>query len=206
MLENIPRNRLTLYGMLLGLLPLIFVIFNFFSNLTTLDQIQNSIDYTKDKALIRDKKQSINIAVIDHYKAADHFYIDKYLETLTFLEPEIESLEKIVNNKNYAFDDSAKKRLEFLNNSNNLVLTEGVVQTYPLFQETTETLTHPVEVNVENIQELLSRIEGISIGTFTPPLNPPQLIVLDFKINKKSHTEKNETYSLNMKLLKREFL
>lgn len=206
MLKNIPRKRLLLYGLLIGLLPLIFVITNFYSQIDNLDNLENMIRSVEDKALIREKKQAINMAVIDHYREADHFYIDKYLETLIFLEPEIESLQKLVNNKNFAFDDTVKKRLEYLTSGNNLVFTEGVVQSYPQFQETTETLVHPLEVNVDDIQEMLSRIEGISIGPYSPPANPPQLIILDFKIDRKSISEKNDVYTLNLKLLKREFL
>ena len=172
MLKNIPRKRLLLYGLLIGLLPLIFVITNFYSQIGNLDNLESMIRSVEDKAIIREKKQAINMAVIDHYREADHFYIDKYLETLIFLEPEIESLQKLVNNKNYAFDDTVKKRLEYLTNGNNLVFTEGVVQSYPQFQETTETLVHPLEVNVDDIQEMLSRIEGISIGPYSPPLIP----------------------------------
>ncbi len=206
MLKNIPRKRLLFYGLLLGLLPLVFVIFNFFSQKERLNHLEDVIHSVEDKAMIREKKQATNMAVIDHYREADHFYIDKHLETLIFLEPEIESLQKLVNNKNYAFDDAVKKRLEYLTNGNNLSFTEGVVQSYPQFQETTETLVHPVEVNVDDIQEMLSRIEGVPIGPYIPPQNPPQLIILEFKIDRKNLSEKNEVYNLNLKLLKREFL
>jgi hypothetical protein len=206
MFEKIPRNRLLIYGMLIGILPLLLAVVHFFSQQEMLDNLQSAVQQVKDKAFVIDKKQAINRTVIDHYREADHFYIDKYLETLVFLEPEIESLQKLVGNKNFAFDDTVKKRLDFLTNNNNLILTEGVVQAYPQFQETLETLSHPVEVNVDDIQELLSRIEGVNIGEYTPPSNPPQLLILDFKIDRKSQSEKNETYNLNMKLLKREYL
>lgn len=206
MLKNIPRKRLLLYGLLLGLLPLVFAITGFYSQRDNLDQLEDLIHSIEDKAILREKKQSINMAVMDHYRDADHFYIDKYLETLIFLEPEIESLQKLVNNSNFAFDDTVKKRLENLTNANNLAFTEGVVQSYPQFQETTETLVHPVELNVDDIQEMLSRIEGVDIGPYSPPPNPPQLLILDFKIDRKNISEKNEVYVLNLKLLKREFL
>lgn len=206
MLENIPRQRLLMYGLSLGLIPLIFVIVSFYYQISHLNELENSIAHVHDKALIREKKQAINMAVIDHFREADHFYIDKYLETLIFLEPEIESLQKLSLNKNFAFDDTVKKRLEMLTSSNTLSFTEGVVQTYPTFQETTETLVHPVEVNVDDIQEILSRIEGVNLGSYIPPSNLPQLIIMDFKIDRKSLSERNEVYVLNLKFLKREFL
>lgn len=206
MLKNIPRRRLLIYGLLLGFLPLILVITLFFSENENLNRLENMIQYVEEKALLREKKQSVNMAVIDHFREADHFYIDKHLETLVLLEPEIESLQKLVNNPNFAFDDTVRKRLDYLTNENNLTFTEGIVQSHPQFQETSETLVHPIEVNVDDILEILSRIEGVSIGPYTPPSNPPQLLILDFKIDRKIISEKNEVYNLNLKLLKREFL
>lgn len=206
MLKNIPKQRLLLYGLLLGLLPLIFVLTGFFSQKENLNQLETLIQDVEEKAILQEKRQSNNRAVIDHYREADHFYIDKNLESLIFLEPEIESLQKLVNNKNFAFDEAVKKRLDFLTSENHLVFTEGVVQSTPHFQETTETLVHPVEVNVDDIQEILSQVEGIEVGSHQPSSQAPQMIVLDFKIDRKSISEKNEVYNLNLKLLKREFL
>lgn len=206
MLENIPKKRLLLYGLILGLLPLGFVIISFYSSLHELEILEQSIQNVTEKAIIREKKQAVNMAVIDHYREADHFYIDKNLETLVFLEPEIESLQKLLNNKNFAFDDTVKKRLDFLTTNNHLVFTEGVVQSYPLFQETSETLVHPVEVNVDDIQEILARVENINVGPYTPSPHAPQLLIVDFKMDRKSISERNEVYTLNLKLLKREFL
>ena len=40
--------------------------------------------------------------------------------------------------------------------------------------------------NIQNFQQVLSHIEGVEIGPFTPPLHNPQLIVLDFKLDKKN--------------------
>jgi hypothetical protein len=206
MFSNIPQSRLILYMMLLGLIPLGLAILNFFSNLSNIDNIQNMILIVQDSAASREKKQAVNIAVKNNFRDADHFYIDKQLETLTFLEPEIESLQKVVSNKNFPDDENIKKRLEFLSTGNNMVFTEGVVQSNPIFQETTETLVHPVEVNAKDIRTIISKIEGVDIGKETPGPNRPQLIILDFKLEKKHVTEKNDVYTLNMKLLKREFL
>lgn len=207
MFENIPQNRMLIYVMLAGLLPLIFVVVHFVSSQSDLNDLETTLQHVHEKAYIREKKQAINMAVRNHYRDADHFYIDKHLETLTFLEPEIESLQKIVSNTHYPEDENIKKRLEFLTGpGNNLVFTEGVVQSYPLFQETTETLVHPVEVNNADLQEILTLIEGTEIGSFKPAPNRPQLIILDFKIDRKSINEKNEVFILNLKLLKREFL
>ncbi len=207
MLKNIPLSRVVLYLLCLGVLPFIFVVFLFISQKNQLEGLENALENIQNQAFIKEKKQALNLAVRQHFREADHFYVDKYLETLVLLEPEIEQLQKIVQDKNFADDDRIKKRLEFLTSqANSLVFSEGVVQSYPLFQETTETLVHPVEVNPTDIQKILARIEGVKVGNFTSGPHRPQLVVTEFKLDKKKVNDKNEVYLLNLKLIKREFL
>jgi len=207
MFSNIPQQRLLLYILLGGLLPVLLVGFYIMSGMRSIDNLTNNIFYINQLASAREKKQAVNLAVRNNFREADHFYIDKHLETLPFLEPEIESLQKVVTNKSFPDDENIKKRLEQLNGpDNDLIFTEGVVQSTPVFQETTETLVHPVEMNVHDIRTLLAKIEGINIGNETAGPNRPQLIILDFKIEKKTVTEGNDVFVLNLKLLKREFL
>ncbi len=206
MFSNIPQSRLLLYMMIGGLIPFLLMLVYFTSELNEISSVESMIMNVHDKAWSIEKKQAVNIAVRNNYRDADHFYIDKQLETLNFLENEIESLQKILNNKNFPDDENIKKRLDFLTNNNSMIFTEGVVQSNPFFQETTETLVHPVELNVEDISTILAKIEGTHINDEAPGPNRPQMIILDFKLDKKHLTEKNEVFTLNLKLLKREFL
>lgn len=207
MFKNIPKNRLLLYIMLLGILPLILAAVNFLSKQSSITELENIMHEMQLMAMFREKKQAVNMAIRNHYHDADHFYIDKYLESLSFLEPEVEGLQKLLNNKNLVADEAIRKRLEHLTGpGNSLGFTEGVVQSTPFFQETTETLVHPVEINGLDLQKILAKIEGLDIGSYTPSPNRPQLIVLEFKLDRKNTAEKNEVFLLNLKLLKREFL
>ncbi|KAF3362576.1 hypothetical protein PHSC3_000815 [Chlamydiales bacterium STE3] len=207
MLQNIPFQRLLIYAMVLCLIPFLFVVFQFYSKLNSVADLETQLEKVQHLALVQEKRQANNLTVISHFKDADHFYIDKNLETLTFLEPEVEALQKIVSHKNFPDDEVIKKRLEFLTGSgNSLKFSEGVVQTFPQFQETTETMIHSVEINIEDLQKILTRVEGVAVGPFEPSPNRPQLIVLEFKLDKKKAADKNEVFLLNMKLLKREFL
>lgn len=207
MFSKIPLQRALIYIVLLGTLPFLFVFFLFYSEKSRLDEIQSTIEMIKDQAFVKEKKQAINHAVRQHFRDADHFYIDKYLETLVFLEPEIEALQKITNDKNFADDERIKKRLEYLTSpANSLVFSEGAVQSFPLFQETTETLVHPVEISAIDLQKILSRIEGMTINNFEPGPNRPQLVITECKLDKKKIADKNEVFQLNLKLIKREFL
>jgi hypothetical protein len=205
-LSSIPQNRALTYIMLLCLLPILFVIIHFFSSLGDIEQLEARLNYVQSTAVLKEQKQAQNMQIWNHYKSADHFYIDKYLESLTFLEPEVDALQKIISQKNFPDDEAIKKRLEFLTGSGNqLTFSEGAVVSYPFFQETVETLVHPVEINVDDLKNILSRVDGVTIGPYTPPAGRPQLIVLDLKLEKKKTNDKSEVYQLNMKLLKREY-
>lgn len=207
MLNNIPHNRLVIYILIFGLLPILFVVFHLFSKIDDLENLQMNIQQTSNLGFLREKKQAINMAIQSVFRETDHFYIDKEIESIPLLQSEIDNLQKIVNNPHFTEDDGIKKRLEFLTGTgNNLVFSEGVVQSTPVFQEVTETLVHPVEVNTQDLKNILAKVEGKNIDSFIPGPGRPQLIILDFKIEKKSITDKNEVYLLNLKLLKREFL
>ena len=207
MFKNIPLSRLVIYLLSLGLLPLFFVVFVFISEKNKREELQNGMEMIQTQALIKERKQALNMTVRDHFRDADHFYIDKHLETLSFLEPETEQLQKISQDVNFADDDRVKKRLEFLTGQGNaLVFSEGVVQSFPFFQETAETLVHPVEVDINDIQKILARIEGVKVGKYSPGPHRPQLVITEFRLDKKKVNDKNEVYLLNLKLIKREFL
>jgi len=204
---NIPQQRLLLYIVLAGLIPILAGAFYLNSQLKGLNALSNQISYVEQLAATKENKQGLNQTVRAHYKDADHFYIDKSLENVCFLQPEAESLKKVMQNKNFPEDENIKKRLGLLCGAENaLVFTEGVVQSTPIFQETTETLAHPIEIDVADLRRLLARIEGTLIGDEAPAANRPQLIILDFKIDKKQVSERNDVFILNLKLLKREFL
>ena len=206
MFENIPKNRLITYLLILGVIPLIIVLMNFMGERRQVNETQSLIEDIRDRAFILEKRQATNIAVRENFKDSDHYYIDKQLETLKFLEPEIAGLHKLESTKNYAGDDNVKQRLEFLSGSANaLEFSEGNVQSFQYVLEATDTLVHPVEVNVSDLKKILSLIEGVDIPPYTPPTDRPHLIVLDFRIDKKEINSNNEVFVLNLKLLKREY-
>lgn len=207
MFDQIPQNRAILYFLGLGLLPLAIVALFFFSRKGEINDLDAALEFAQHQVLIKERKESSNLAVKKQFRDADHFYIDKYLETIVLLEPEIETLQQISKDKNFADDEKVKKRLELLTGSkNSLIFSEGVVQTTPQFQETTETLVNPVEINIDDLKKILAKIEGVEIGPYAPAPNRPQLIITDLKLEKKKVGDKNEAFQLNLKLIKREFI
>jgi hypothetical protein len=205
-MPSMPLNRMIAYAVIAAFLPFLFVVVSFLSNNGYLNDLDDKLSQVERLALQQEKRQAQNLTVIRHYRDADHFYIDKRLESIPLLENEVEALQKIVSHKNFMGDEDVKKRLEYLTSTNHLRFSEGVVQTYPQFQETTETLITPVELNVQDIQKILTLAEGVKINELEAPKDRPQLIILDFKLDKKKLQEKNEVFLLNMKLLKREYM
>lgn len=203
---KIPQKHLLIYLLIAGLIPLLVVAFFFFSELDRIDSIAQNLENVQDTAEKVGRKQAANIATQTKYRDSDHFYIDKNLETLHFLETELDELKKLTTNPNYIEDEATRKRYDFLNSKQNqLTFTESNVQTTPFFTEVTETLLHPVEVNVSDLKKILSIIEGKEIDGFKPPPQRPQLQILELKLDKKTIRENNEVFDLNMKVLKREF-
>lgn len=207
MFKGIPQKRLILYTLILGLIPIFAVCMHLGSGLSSVNQLKQRLPELQEFALIKEGKLSQNRVVKAHYADADHFYIDKQLESLTFLGDEIDGLNELSSISNYGNHPAMKRRLDFLTGEENrLVFTEGVVQGYPDFQETQETLLHPIEINGEDLKKLLAKIEGKGIGPYAAGPGRPQLLITEFKLDKKNTFGSNEVFILNLRLLKREFL
>lgn len=207
MFKSIPQARMLIYLVILGLLPTLLVLLKLWQDSDSLNALQDRILEVQEKALIRDSKQAVNMAVIEHFQGSDNIYLDKYVQKLQFLESEVEGLQRLITNKSFADDEEATKRYEHLVGPNNtLMFNEGAVVRYPLFREVVETQVRPVEVNLTDIQKILTLIDGVPFGENSVPPKRPQLIILDFRLEKKRINEDNEAFLMNMRLLKREYL
>lgn len=205
MFSGISQSRLLIYLLLLGLLPIIFALIDFVSTQSQVTHLKDTLENVQHMALMREKKQATNMAVRQTYKTADHFYIDKHLESIALLENEIDALQKIADQSHIVDDEIVKKRLDFLNTTNKLTFSEGVVQSYPHFHETLETLVRTVEINENDLLEILTKIEGTPIGSVISPPNRPQLLITELKLDRKQIRDNSEVFLMNLKLLKREF-
>ena len=155
--------------------------------------------------LTKEKKQAENKSVRALYRESDHFYIDKYLEPLPLLQKEVASIETLFD-KPVPFSEPLKKRYEFLTaGQNEIRFIEGQVKSYPTFQETMETLSHPVEVDLDDLKRLLTLIEGSNLSDLSPE-GRPHLLITDLKLEKKEGLNGREHFQLFLKLLKREYL
>lgn len=198
--NKIPTSRLAFYSVILMLLPLFFAGYAYFTKNkeweTVSDRMLAIHQFSEKKA----RQQSLNIAVRKKFNQIDSFFLDHHVEPLNLLKKEQEALENLIQTPSYTGNEVAEKRYAFLcGEGNHIQFTQGSVQSAEGIQETTEILAHPVEVSVEDLKELLTRIEG------NRP-NKPLLLITDLKLNKKTHASGNEVYNLNLTLLKREFI
>lgn len=206
MISSIPLARLTLYLAFLALIPAALVLLYFQPKLDESKSLEQKIAVVAQRTAQYERRQAQNLAVRQHFLEADHFYIDKQLETVQLLEREIEQLQQVQRASHLAENEAIQKRLEHLvGKGNKIAFTEGVVQSYPYFKETTETLIHPVEIDSTDLMHILAIIEGHQVGPYEPMPGRPQLLILDFKLDKKNSTPNNQVFLLNLKLLKREF-
>lgn len=197
---SFPLKRLIIYLFILSILPLVCIEFVFAGKKNEWEGILQQVHAVKQLSEIKARKQHFNHLARLHYGENDHFYLDSQLESLTFLKKEVSALEKLIRNPNFTGNEAAEKRFAFITgDTNRLHFAEGSVQACDKVQETVAVLSHPVEVDVQDVKEILNRIEGQRKGK-------PLLLITDFKLHKKTCPSGSEVLELNMKLLKREFV
>lgn len=205
LLKNIPYNRLIAYLVIIALLPAVFAVMHYLSNRSHVHNLINQIEIITEMAQIKEGKQSVNKQVKATFRNADRFYIDKNLENIDLLTEEVEHLSKLTPLQKIGRADQIGKRIEFLNGTENiLAFNESAVKDYGTFQETLEVLAKPVEVSLDDLKTILVRIEGVPVEGIQPPEGRPQLIITDFRIDRKPTLGENEAYLLNLKFIKRE--
>jgi hypothetical protein len=202
---SIPQNRLILYILLLGFIPLFFV----FSHLNSQKKLQSKLNEHLS-SLLQDVTAQQNRELYNHitkktFQGKDQFYLNKELESLQVLEGESEELKKILKTSFHPDEEAIRRRLHFLSSGQNAIsFSEGGEKRFSFCQETTSTLAHPVEVNVSDIKKILSRIEGVEIGGEKPKDSRPHLIVSEFRLHKKEGFL-HETFVLNLQVIRREY-
>jgi hypothetical protein len=191
--------------LLTGPTPFIFFLFNFFFELQKLEQLEEEIERTHMKMVVMQESQKKESALLSALKSPDPQYLDKHVETLTFLLPEIKKLETIqLENPE---EEQIPKRLQLLKDGGNrLRFSEEEIRTNELFRETEEKQQQSIELNEEDLKKLLCLIEGVTIWPYGPKEGRPQLIIKDFKLTRKELSPNEKVYVVMMQLLKRENL
>ena len=192
-------------GVLLIVAPLPFFLFflHCFFRLQKLEQLEEEMQRIHSKVVFLQETQRKESTLLASLKNPDPHYLDKHIETLTFLLPEIKKLETIQSENSE--DEQLVKRLQWLKEGGNrLRFSEEQIRANELFRETEEKQQSPVELNEEDLKKLLSLIEGTTIWPYGPKEGRPQLIIKDFKLVKKELPSHEKVFVVTMQLIKRE--
>lgn len=198
-LASLPLNRLLIYLVVLGAVPLIGVLIHTSAKRKEWAAVSEQMMELQNYSIHTSRKQMVNRTVRALYSEAEHMYLENQLEPLAFLKKEKEALEHLFSSPTFTGNEAAEKRYHFLTSrANHFEWIQGSIQAAEGIQQAELLLAHPVEVDAQDIKEILTRIEGNRKGK-------PQLIITDFKLSKKGLPNANEVFEFNMKLLKREF-
>jgi hypothetical protein len=136
------------------------------------------------------------------YSNSEPYFIDQFLEAPPLLSQNIEGLKSMKNHPACKNRDDVARRISYLEGTaNRLSFAEENIRSSKRVKETEERLLHPVEIDSNDLSRLLSLIENVPVGDFSPYPHSPQLLIQDFTLMKKEGT----VYELQFNLLKREW-
>lgn len=200
-MPQLPPQRLFFYLLFLGILPLAFVFWNYVEKEQELDLLSQQLSSKLASTMVQLQQQAFNRLVYQNYRQSSPHYMDRTLEKMEFLKNETEELKQIAEDH---LSFTLKNRLQFLTKGENrLVFIEGSVESFPFYKESVEALAHPVEVDGEDLKAILYELD--QLVDHEGDLKAPQLIISDFKLEKKHQVGVNEVFKLDIKLIKREF-
>ncbi len=199
------KMRPPFFLLLLGIGPFISS-FLLFKEKQSVEIFQNQFSsiVLKSKRAFEKKARKENF--LETHKNSDPYFLDKEIESLSFLENEKMLLKNWLSHPAIASKDALRQRLNFLESGQNrLSFTDDEIQFSKTLKETLEKQRETVEVDQDDLKNLLALIEEVPFESIPLKINRPQLIISDFSLTKKTTELQNEVFELKMELLKREF-
>lgn len=196
----------TFYVLLvLGLIPSFWIVYHCSQKSSELENMSCKLEMLHKRSSLSKNKKNKEEQVLAYMRGADPYYLDKYVESLTFLDPEIKKWQRLSTEKPIL---AIEQRLEFLSSDKNrLMFAEGEIHKEGIFREVEEKQKHPIEVNEDDLKKILSLLEGVKISPYAAPEKHPQILIKQFDLTKKMHPEiKEKVFVLSMQLLKRELI
>lgn len=188
-----------------GVLSCILAFCYYLSSQSELENLGWTAIQLKKRQQWRQQKEYLEKKLQIQLKVADRDYIEKEVESLKFLDPELKKIQALLHSD----PDNAplKDRLRFIEGEQNrLHFREQNFQRAGGFQEVEVIQDHPVEMNRNDLKSLLARIENQPIGPFQPGENPPGLLIKKFDLLKKPIGSTEETFVINLELTKQEMV
>lgn len=189
---------------------LIFYILLIFSVLTfsyyrfsKLNDAEKKLGFLEQKSINTIAKRKEIKDFIDKKTSFDKCFVEKKLESLTFLENEKSILSNLLVHPVFSNSSHIKKRISFINSDQNkLKFLEENIKNSTFIKEADLTQTKTLEIDNIDLQKLLAIIEDVQIDKYSPEDTSPQLFIKNFSLTKK---RENIFFIKNMKIFKREF-
>lgn len=190
--------------LLLAPLPSCLVILHGYYRLYQLEELANTTQIIHKKILYNELIQKKEEKILSQLKISDPQYLDKYVESLCFLQPEQKKLQALsLENR---LDSISSQRLHWISQENHLAFFEEKIRKHSLFCEIEERQQNTIQANEEDLKKLLCFIEQVHIWPYGPKPGIPFLFITDFSLTKKSITPQQKVFCIDMKLVKREAL
>lgn len=171
-----------------------------------LNELQERFTYACQKGKIALEKKAQKDRFLHRYSHPNLYFLDQQIESLSFLQGEQTQLQALLHHPALADKRAIEARLAFLSSDENRIsFTEEAIRSSPHLKETEEKQRRPVQMDEEDLKNLLALIEDLSIDSYLPAEDRPQLIISDFHLKKKETPLKTEVLEIEMDLLKREF-
>lgn len=174
-------------------LPAFYLLSTFYSQAQALRETEESLARLQERASALAHEKQIESKFLAQIRGADPFYLDKQVESLTLLGPEIARLRTLPEEASLQ-----KKRLQHLEHSNRLLFVQQQVVKAGDVQEVEEKQKEPVEMNEEDLKKFLSLIETSAAE------RSPQLIIKHFDLLKKRISSHESVFVIDTQLIKRE--
>lgn len=171
--------------------------------LIALSALEQSFDSTALRGRSALEKRALKERFLHRYSHFESYFINQHLESLILLHRELEELHLFKQHPACSNREAVLRRIALLESAENrLSFAEENTRSSPRVKETEERLIHSVEIDQDDLDRLLSLIEGIPIGEHLPHPRSPYLFIKEFLLSKKAAN----TYEMNLNLIKREFL
>lgn len=195
MIEKIlQEKRFYFYALTILFIPLLLTFFFLQQKEQNVQLKRQKIESIFRKARKSHPQKEATRLFLEKHTGVDKSYVEKKIESLSFLQAEVEKLTPLVNHPGFKEEDLSK-RYDFLTKGKNLLeFFEEQPKTNSLCKETALKQKKPIEIDQKDLVTLLDLIENSDE-------KKPQLIIRNLSLVKREE----KTFTLKMDLLKREF-
>jgi hypothetical protein len=186
----------------IGLLPILISAYlhhYFFNELKNYRQKIDELRWRSQKLSCVEKRKD---SYFKKFENANPYYLDQEIEPFVFLMEEKMYLENALKFRAFEHCRQMKDRLHFLTEENYLRFKEEKRSVRNNIEETLQKQIHPIEVNLEDLEKILSGIEGVALGDkIQNQSQRPQMLIENLQLEK---TPNGKNYFLNLAIIKRD--